>query len=102
MRRIKLVFGVAAVMVAMLVAFAAPAMAVDSDLDGIDDGNFAEWWWLAAFDEDLGLELLDLDLADNGTLEEAEFGGWEDDTPFTFDVGADGEVTDFEWDDSWE
>ena len=38
MRRIKTVLGVAAVMAAMLVVFAAPAMADDRDFDGFDDG----------------------------------------------------------------
>ena len=38
MRRIKTVLGVVAVMAAMLVVFAAPAMADDRDFDGFDDG----------------------------------------------------------------
>ena len=38
MRRIKTVLGVVAVMAAMLVVFAAPAMADDLDFDGFDDG----------------------------------------------------------------
>ncbi len=38
MRRIKTVLGVFAVMVAMSVVFAAPAMADDLDFDGFDDG----------------------------------------------------------------
>src|SRR4028119_1542582 len=38
MRRIKTVLGVVAVMAAMLVVFAAPAMADDRDFDGLDDG----------------------------------------------------------------
>ena len=40
MRRIKTVLGVFAVMVAMSVVFAAPAMADDLDFDGFDDGFF--------------------------------------------------------------
>ena len=40
MRRIKTVLGVVAVMVAMSVVFAAPAMADDLDFDGFDDGFF--------------------------------------------------------------
>jgi hypothetical protein len=39
MRRIKTVLGVVAVMAAMLVVFAAPAMADDRDFDGFDDRN---------------------------------------------------------------
>jgi hypothetical protein len=39
MRRIKTVLGVVAVMAAMLVVFAAPAMADDRDFDGFDDCN---------------------------------------------------------------
>ncbi len=38
MRRAKLVLGVSAVMMAMLIALAAPAMAEDLDFDGFDDG----------------------------------------------------------------
>ena len=38
MRRIKTVLGVVAVMAAILVVFAAPAMADDRDFDGFDDG----------------------------------------------------------------
>ena len=38
MRRTKTVLGVVAVMAAMLVVFAAPAMADDRDFDGFDDG----------------------------------------------------------------
>src|SRR4028118_1767257 len=38
MRRIKTVLGVVAVITAMLVVFAAPAMADDRDFDGFDDG----------------------------------------------------------------
>jgi hypothetical protein len=38
MRRTKTVLGVVAVMAAMLVVFAAPAMADDLDFDGFDDG----------------------------------------------------------------
>jgi hypothetical protein len=38
MRRIKTVLGVVAVMAAMLVVFAAPALADDRDFDGFDDG----------------------------------------------------------------
>src|SRR5918994_886239 len=38
MRRIKTVLGVVAVMAAVLVVFAAPAMADDRDFDGFDDG----------------------------------------------------------------
>ena len=38
MRRIKTVLGVVAVMAAMLVVFAAPAMADDRDFDGFNDG----------------------------------------------------------------
>jgi hypothetical protein len=40
MRRIKTVLGVVAVMAAMLVVFAAPAMADDLDFDGCDDDFF--------------------------------------------------------------
>ncbi len=40
MRRTKTVLGVVAVMAAMLVVFAAPAMADDLDFDGLDDGFF--------------------------------------------------------------
>jgi hypothetical protein len=40
MRRAKLVLGVSAVMMAMMIAFAAPAMAEDRDFDGFDDGGF--------------------------------------------------------------
>jgi len=39
MRRIKLVLGLCIVMMAMLVAFAAPAMAEDRDFDGFDDDD---------------------------------------------------------------
>ena len=38
MRRTKTVLGIVAVMAAMLVVFAAPAMADDLDFDGFDDG----------------------------------------------------------------
>jgi hypothetical protein len=45
MRRIKTVLGVVAVMAAMLVAFAAPAMA-DDDWDWNDDRHDNDrWWW---------------------------------------------------------
>src|ERR687897_671109 len=40
MRRIKTVLGVVAVMAAVLVVFAAPAMADDRDFDGFDDDGF--------------------------------------------------------------
>ena len=40
MRRAKLVLGVSAVMMAMLIALAAPAMAEVLDFDGFDDGFF--------------------------------------------------------------
>jgi hypothetical protein len=40
MRRIKTVLGVVAVMAAMLVVFAAPALADDRDFDGCDDDFF--------------------------------------------------------------
>ncbi len=40
MRRAKLVLGVLAVMMAMTIAFAAPAMAEDRDFDGFDDDGF--------------------------------------------------------------
>lgn len=40
MRRAKLVFGVLAVMMAMMMAIAAPAMAEDRDFDGFDDDGF--------------------------------------------------------------
>ena len=40
MTRIKTVLGLVAVMAAMSVFFAAPAMADDLDFDGIDDGFF--------------------------------------------------------------
>jgi hypothetical protein len=44
MRRIKTVLGVVAVMAAMLVAFAAPAMA-DDDWDWNDRHDNDRWWW---------------------------------------------------------
>ena len=40
MRRIKTVLGVVALMAAMSVVFAAPAMADDLNFDGVDDGFF--------------------------------------------------------------
>ncbi len=40
MRRAKLILGVSALMMAMMVAFAVPAMADDLDFDGFDDGFF--------------------------------------------------------------
>ncbi len=39
MRRAKLVLGVSAVMMAMMIAFAAPALAEDRDFDGFDDDD---------------------------------------------------------------
>ena len=40
MRRAKLIVGVLGLMMAMMVAFAAPAMAQDLDFDGFDDDGF--------------------------------------------------------------
>ena len=40
MRRTKLILGVVGLMMAMMVAFAAPAMAEDRDFDGFDDDGF--------------------------------------------------------------
>ncbi len=76
MRRIKLVFGVAAVMVAMLVAFAAPAMA-----DHDDDDEFVESHPVIPILENaLGVDLSEDDdlfwISDDGTIWTSEDLEW--------------------------
>ena len=82
-------------MAVMLVAGSGAAMAEEHE------GDIPLWLLLAALGEDLGFEVLDLDFED-GNFEEAEFGGYVDNTPVTFEVGPDGEVTDFEWNEPWQ
>ena len=98
MRRIKTVLGVVAVMVAMLVAFAAPAMADDNDdwnwnddrhdsdswWNWNDDHNDNDRWWDNRFDRDgfFGVDGIDQDLD-----QEAESG----DVDQSFDVSSTGD-----------